>query len=396
MGKLTALAVKNAKPGRHPDGKGLYLYVKPTGSKSWVLRVVVNGRRRDFGLGPVDLVTLQEARDKAIEGRRLARAGVVPSIEWKRAAEEIPTFADAARQYHGIVKGGWRNRKHGDQWLSTLEAHAFPLIGAKPIDQIDASAIQSVLLPIWLTLPETARRVRQRIATVLDYAKAKGWRETEAPMRAVNALMRGIKQPKGGSFAAMPYADLPAFMAKLRAKAPSIGGLALQFTILTAARSGEVRGAQWDEIDMESATWNIPAGRMKAGEPHSIPLSDPAMDILRQVAGLVTGRKGELVFPGSKGKPLSDMTLTAALKRAGGEKYTVHGFRSAFRDWGADLTGFSGDWLEAALAHAIPNKVEAAYRRTKFLDQRRSKVMPAWADYVLGNSNVIALAERRA
>ncbi len=215
MGNLTALQVKNAKPGRYADGKGLYLFVKPTGARSWVLRVQGDGRRRDFGLGPVDLVSLQEARDKAIEGRKMVRGGLDPSLEWKRVQCVIPTFEVAARKYHENIQGGWKNGKHAAQWLSTLTAHAFPIIGAMRVDMIDTPAIQSVLLPIWLVVPETARRVRQRIGAVLDFAHGQGWRAGEAPMRAV---AKGLpKQPRqGGHFAAMPYSDLPAFMAKLR------------------------------------------------------------------------------------------------------------------------------------------------------------------------------------
>jgi integrase len=391
MSKLTALQVKNAKPGRHADGKGLYLFVKPTGAKSWVLRIVVNGRRRDFGLGPVDLVSLTEAREKALEGRKMARNGFDPSLEWKKAAEVIPTFKAAAERYHGNVKGGWKNGKHQDQWLSTLTAHAFPEIGSTTVDQIDAAAIQRVLLPIWLVVPETARRVRQRIGAVLDYCHAQGWRAGEAPMRAVS---KGLpKQPKKGQhFAAMPYSDVPAFIAKLREGESTVGRRALEFLVLTAARSGEVRGATWDEFDLENAVWNIPASRMKAAEAHSIPLSPAALAVLEEIKGLVTGRKGEPVFPGLKGKPLSDATLSKVLRVGGGEGYTVHGFRSSFRDWVAEkLPTVPSAVAEAALAHAVPNKVEAAYRRTKFLDQRRD-LMSKWADYLSGRANVVRLA----
>jgi len=279
---LTIKHVQNAKPGRHSDGKGLYLFVKPTLAKSWVLRVQVDGRRRDFGLGsviserglpsPVPLeqrreLTLVEARDKSAAGRSMAKASLDPSVEWKRVPETIPTFEAAARKYHENIKSGWKNGKHGAQWLSTLETHAFPIIGAKRVDMIDTPAIQSVLLPIWLVVPETARRVRQRIGAVLDFGHGQGWRGGEAPMRAV---AKGLpKQPKhGGHFAAMPYSELPNFMAKLRGLEASVGRLALQFTILTAARSGEVRGATWDEIDIEKALWTIPGSRMKAGEAH--------------------------------------------------------------------------------------------------------------------------------
>lgn len=391
MGKLTALQVKNAREGRHLDGKGLYLLVKPTGARSWVLRIVVDGRRRDFGLGPVDLVTLQEARDKAIEGRRLVRNGMDPGIEWKRVTTIIPTFEQAARQYHETVKASWKNGKHGDQWLTTLQTHAFPLLGSRRVDQIDAPAIQAVLMSIWLALPETARRVRQRVCAVLDYSHGKGWRGAETPRGALNSLMRGTKQPRrSAGFAAMPYAELPTFMAALRKEEPTAGRLGLMFVILTAARSGEVRGASWPEINWQKGRWDIPGARMKMGEPHGVPLSATAVDVLGKAKFLATG-KSETIFPGIKAQPLSDATLAKALRVAGGDAYTVHGMRSAFRDWCAEQTSFPREWAEAALAHTLPNKVEAAYLRTKYLEQRR-KVMDAWAEYLVGESNVIRLA----
>ncbi|HEX8239480.1 MAG TPA: integrase arm-type DNA-binding domain-containing protein [Allosphingosinicella sp.] len=392
MTGLTATEVKHAKPGRHADGKGLYLLVKPSGAKSWVMRVQVGGRRRDYGLGSFDIVTLTEARDRALECRKMAKNGLDPSLERKRAQRTIPTFEEAARSYHETVKASWRNGKHTDQWLSTLVAHAFPTIGGIRVDNIDAPTVQSVLLPIWLTLPETARRVRQRIGSVLDFAHGQGWRATETPRNAINSLMKRIKQPRrSGGFAAMPYAELPAFMEGLRSDSPTVGRLALQFLILTAARSGEVRGARWEEIDLDKAHWNIPAHRMKAGEAHSVPLTPAAVEVLRQAREITPVRKGQPIFPGLKGKPLSDATLGKVLRVGGAAACTVHGMRSAFRDWIAEQTSFPGDWAEAALAHTLPNKVEAAYKRTKFLEQRR-KLMAAWSDYLVGGSNIVRLA----
>lgn len=402
MARLNAIQVRHAKPGRHADGKGLYLLVKPrqnrntgaieSGAKSWVLRVQVAGRRRDFGLGSLDLVSLEEARDRARESRKLAKAGLDPALERKRASRQIPTFREAAECYHAAVKASWRNGKHVDQWLSTLEAYAFPVIGNTRVDHVDAPAIQSVLMPIWLIKAETARRVRQRVGSVLDYSHGQGWRETETPRNAVNSLMKRIKQPRrSGGFAAMPYSDLPVFMRALRASDPSVGRLALQFLILTAGRSGEVRGAGWHEINFDKAQWDLPAERMKAGEPHSVPLTASVLEILQGVGQLVGSRDDRPIFPGLKGQPLSDATLAKVLRVAGGGAYTVHGMRSAFRDWAAEKTSFPGDWAEAALAHALPNKVEAAYKRTKFLDQRR-ELMDAWAAYLERESNVLRLA----
>lgn len=386
---LNAFQVKNAKPGRHADGKGLYLLVKPSGARSWVLRVQADGRRRDFGLGPADLVTLAEARDKAIQGRRLMRDGLDPSLEWKRKKDVLPTFEKAAREYYDSVKAGFRNARHSASWISSLEAYAFPIIGTKRVDTIDATAMHSALAPIWLTIPETARRVRQRMGLVLDYAKAKGWRSEETPMRSVATMLPKHKRADN-HFSAMPYSEAPTFMRLMQERGDTLGRLALRLTILTAARSGEVRGATWDEFNLETKVWSIPADRMKAGQPHSIPLSDAAVGILRTMAGFIAGHKGELVFKGVGGKPLSDMTLTKALRDAGVKDYTVHGFRSAFRDWAAEQTSFPGEWAEAALAHTLSNKVEAAYRRTKYLDQRR-KMMDAWADYLGGAENVLRL-----
>ncbi len=401
---LTVIQVRNAKPGRHADGKGLYLLVKPSGSKSWVLRAQVDGRRRDFGLGSVlternvsaDQVpitarrelTLAEARDKAALGRTLFKGGGDPSAEWKRQSRIIPTFKDAAVRYHDNIKTGFRNARHSASWLSSLEMHAFPAIGAKRVDLIDTPAIQSVLMPIWLLVPETARRVRQRIGAVLDFAHAQGWRDTEAPLRAAS---RGLpNQPKGKQhFAAMAYAEVPAFVSAVRAESETVGRLALLFTILTATRSGEVRGATWGEVDLANKVWNISGNRMKAGQPHSVPLSDPALHILETMKGLFEGRSDDLIFPGQAGKQISDMTMTKVLRKAG-VAVTTHGFRSSFRDWAAEQTRFPPEWSEAALAHTLPNKVEAAYRRTKFLDQRR-ELMKAWGDYLEGGSRFLRL-----
>lgn len=400
---LTVAQAKNAKPGRHSDGQGLYLLVKPSASKSWVLRVQHDGKRQDFGLGsfvvePIDVdisihkrrsLTLAEAREKARIGRELAKAGVNPNSVWKKVAEEIPNFRRAAEQYHSQVSKGWRNGKHGEQWLNTLKAYAFPVIGNLSVDAIDAPAIQRVLLPIWLTKGETARRVRQRIGVVLDYAHGKGWRSNEAPMRALNQLMGGIKQPKGQNFAAMPYKDVPQFIATLQGSDFSIGRLALQFLILTTARSGEVRKARWRDVDLEAGEWRVPPENAKTAKLHMVPLSQPAAAILAQLRKTFSPKPTDLVFPGLKG-PMSDATLSKTLRVNGGGKYTVHGFRSAFRDWAAE-TGFVDAWAEAALAHTNPNRTESAYRRTTFFEQRKEKLMPAWGSFCLNVQNVVRL-----
>jgi integrase len=427
---LTVKQAQHAKPGRHSDGRGLYLLVKGQldangqpklgadglpvpGSKSWVLRVQRNGKRRDYGLGSFTLesvgdhiplhkrraLTLNEARDKAKLGRDLAKAGIKPASVWDdEDAVEIPTFEQAARRYHEEVSRSWKNGKHGKQWLATLDAYAFPIIGSSTVDHIDAPAIQKVLLPIWLAKPETSRRVKQRIGVVLDYSHAQGWRDAEAPMRAVNQLMGGIKQPKGKHFEAMPYKDAPAFMAKLGHGEFSVGRAALQFLILSIARSNEVRFAKWHEIDLDAAEWRLPADKMKMGEPHIVPLVPAAVAILKQLRELLAPKPGDPLFPGNKGKPMSDATLAKVLRVNGGTG-TVHGLRSTFRDWAADH-GFNNDWAEAALAHSVEGqegKTVAAYKRTTYFEHRRDKLMPAWASFVLGdNSKVISLAAARA
>lgn len=395
---LTAKHVKNAKPGRHFDGNGLYLLVKPSGAASWVLRVQHEGQRRDFGLGsavlepiPVDIpqerlkqLTLAQAREKARIGRALAKAGINPSEHWRRSAQkerDQPTFRQVAQECHRHSKRGWRNGKHREEWLGSLDRYAFAEIGNEPVENVDAAAIQRVLLPIWLDKGETARRVKQRIGVVLDYAHAKGLRSTEAPMRAVNQLMRGIKQPKPANFAAMPYKDLPPFMARIREGGWSMGRLALQFVILTAARSGEVRHAIWEEVDLEAREWRLPPEKTKTEKLHIVPLVPAAVTLLKEVAAESERKSKGLVFPGLSGV-MSDATMAKVLRSTGGDKYTVHGFRSTFRDWAAEA-GYPDSWAEAALAHTNPNRTEGAYRRTTFFEQRRDILMPAWADFVL-------------
>jgi integrase len=397
---LSVRKIQYAQPGRHSDGNGLYLLVKPSGSRSWVLRVQRNGRRRDLGLGtaitglidfdiPVQKrksLTLAQAREKARLARELVKAGLDPSALWKPKDITSPSFRKVAEEYHREVSKGWRNGKHTDQWLATLKSYAFPIIGDLPVDGIDARSIQPVLAPIWLEKGETARRVRQRIGAVLDYAHGKGWRDAEAPMRAVNQLLGGIKQRRRGNFAAMPYREAPEFMENLRAGEFSIGRSALQFLILTAARSGEIRKAKWREIDAEAMEWRVPPANTKSERLHIVPLVAAAIAILQDLRGAAEVDPGALIFPGLKGQ-MSDATLAKMLHKNGGGDYTVHGFRSAFRDWAAE-NGFPDGWAEAALAHINPNRVESAYRRTTFFEQRRDTLMPAWAKFLAGSAVV--------
>jgi len=390
MGKLTTVRVRSLKePGRYSDGQGLMLVVGKDGSRKWVLRVQADGRRRDFGLGAAAQVTLAEARDAAATIRKQVKAGQDPRAEKRRARETIPMFRDAALQVHAEHKPSWKNAKHAAQWLASLEQHAFPALGLVRIDKIDGPMVRDVLAAIWLTIPETARRVRQRIGTVLDWAHAKGYRQFEAPTRSIS---RGLpRQPKVREhFAAMPHADVPNFLNRLQStdKAGETVRLAFEFLILTAVRSGEMRGARWDEIDLVTRLWAIPAQRMKAGKTHVVPLSARAAAILVRMQELRRGGDQTLVFEGAKlGRPMSDMTLTMLLRRMGAG-VTAHGFRSSFRDWAAEATNFPREVAEAALAHAVESRVEAAYRRSDLLEKRR-KLMEAWASYCEGSGSKI-------
>lgn len=377
MGKLSKAAVNAAtRPGRFGDGDGLFLVVQPSGSKSWIVRVQKHNTRRDFGLGSASKVSLKLARERAAEVRTWVEMGLDPLFE-RRKAQGIPTFREAAAKVLAQHRKTWRNEKHEQQWLNTLEAYVFPQLGNMQVNDITGPMIRNVLAEIWLAKPETARRVRQRIGTVLDWAYASGYRDSEAPMRAIT---KGLpRQPKkDGHFAAMAYANVPAFIPRLRQR-ESYSRLALEFAILTAARSGEVRFAAFDEFDLPAKLWTIPKERMKAGREHVVPLCDRAVRIVERCAELRI-RGCELVFPGIKlRKPMSDMTLTKLLREMK-EPYTVHGFRSAFRDWVSEETSHQSDVAEAALAHMVKDKTEAAYRRGNLLEKRRS-LMDDWAAY---------------
>lgn len=378
MGRLTATQIRNLRePGRYNDGDGLFLELKGPNKGNWQLRATINGRRRDIGLGSLSLVSLKDAREAAFELRREIQRGIDPVAERRRRKVEILTFKAAAERAHAERKASWKNGKHQDQWIDTLERFAFPLLGSRLVNDIEGPLVREVLLPIWLDKPETARRVKQRIGVVLDWAYANGMRPTEAPMRSVSRALP--RQPKkDGHFAAMPYEDLPAFITHLQGRL-SVPRLALEFLILTAARSGEVRGAKWAEIDLEAKLWTVPAARMKMGKDHVVPLSDAAMDVLERATPF-RAPCTKLIFPGRDiRRPLSDMTLLKILRYAE-LPYTVHGFRSAFRDWAAEQTSYPGEVAEAALAHSIANRVEAAYRRTNYLDKRRA-LMADWAAF---------------
>ena len=399
MGKLTALKVRSAKPGRHGDGEGLYLLVKPSGARTWLLRIQQDGKRRDLGLGSADLsnrspeerrasddipilsrrrLSLQEAREKASELRRFAIAGRDPIVERDRERRKVPTFEKAAEACHEDLKAGWTERQ-AETFLSSLRRHAFPKLGNLPVDRIEASDIRDMLAPIWGRYSDMSMKVKGRVGQVLNYAHSKGWRPTEAPGRAVTMGLG--KRAASTNLAAMPYAEVPAFVAVLNKKEDTVGRLALLFTILTAARSGEVRQARWSHIHDDGRLWNRPAELMKARAPHSITLSDEALAILKRAAALNEPKPDGLIFPSSKGSQLSDMTLTKVMRDTHAP-YTVHGFRSSFRDWAAEKMPDLPDAVaEAALAHAIPDKVVRAYKRTKFVEMRR-ELLAAWADFL--------------
>lgn len=380
MGNLTVAKIRSfTEAGRYRDGDGLMLHLTESGHGSWILRVQAGGKRRDIGLGSLKSVSLADARQAARDARQQIAQGIDPIASRKKQRMVIPTFSEAAQRVYEEHKAGWKNGKHQWQWLRSLEIDVFPAFGGQLVSDIEAPAIRDVLAEIWLKKPETARRVRQRIGTVLDWSFVKGFRSTEAPMRS---LSKGLpRQPKKDRhFAAMDYGDVPGFMRRLRER-ESVGRLALEAVVLTAARSGEVRFAGWPELDLEAGRWSIPADRMKTGRAHAVPLSRQAIDVFRRAEKFRVPAT-DIVFPGQRLRnPLSDMTLLKILRdMAAG--VTVHGFRSAFRDWVADQTDFPGEVAEAALAHAIPNKVEAAYRRTDFLEKRR-RLMQDWGDFCL-------------
>ncbi|MFG1294074.1 tyrosine-type recombinase/integrase [Xanthobacter versatilis] len=376
---LTAVAVRQAKtPGRHADGNGLYLEVDASGAKRWTLRIIVKGRRRDIGLGGVTLVSLSEAREKALAYRKIAREGGDPLLERRKAQGTIPTFAEAAEKVHGEHAPAWKNEKHAAQWLTTLKTYAYPEIGELPINAIDTPMLLKVLSPIWLSKPETARRLRQRLGTVFDWAKAAGYREGDNPIEGVE---RGL--PKNNKLkehhAALPYGEVPAFVTAMRSIDAGLPvRLGFEFLILTAARTGEVIGATWDEIDLAEKVWTVPAARMKAKRAHRVPLSERCMEILGEARRL--GNEG-YVFPGrSSEKPLSNMAFLMVLRRME-FNVTAHGFRSAFRDWAAEATNHPREVCEMALAHTVENKVEAAYRRGDLFEKRR-QLMADWTAFV--------------
>jgi integrase len=407
----------NLKPGRYADGKGLYLLVKPTGARSWVLRVQVNGKRRDYGLGGVDTaslserssigddltleekthLSLEEARELATRLRNVAKAGRSVEAERKKDRKPSPTFLEAAKATHAaqVNSHGWSD-KTAAAFLSSLETHAFPTLGKMRVDLVEAKHIAKALASIWTDKPDMAKKVRQRIATVLDYSMAMGWRTTEAPRNAVGSLTGKAK--KGGHFKAMPYADVPAYYRELSEATPTKGRLGLMLAIATVSRSIEVREARWQHIVTDKRDWNRPADLMrKNNEAHTVTLNDAALWVLAHIAEISDPSKPEtLLLPNNKGKPLSDMTISKVMRDAG-LSCVPHGFRSSFRDWAAEQHPEIPDPVaEAALSHSVPDAVIAAYKRTKFLEMRRT-LLDHWSAFILSDrTNVVQLADRRA
>lgn len=375
--RLTAVAVRNAKgPAMLSDGGGLWLQVGASGSKSWLLITAVRGKRPEIGLGSVSDVSLAEARELAQAMRKIARSGGDPRAERNRWKSGIPSFETAAKTIHVERKDGWRNAKHRAQWINTLTTYAFPVIGNMPVDKIETPNVLSVLSPIWQSKSETARRVKQRISSVFDWAIAAGHRQTPNPVAGVTkGLARHGHEPL--HHPAMLATDVAEFVGRLRQfDAGTVVKLALEFLILTAGRTAEVLKAEWAEIDEGNKLWTIPASRMKAKKPHNVPLSDRALEILAEARKL--NDSSPFVFPGlRRGKPLSQMALLMLMRRME-RKEVPHGFRSTFRIWCAERTSFPREVAEAALAHVIKNKAERAYQRSDLLEKRR-KLMTTWA-----------------
>jgi len=387
---LTPLAVKNAKPGRHADGGGLHLLVKESGARSWVYRFMLIAKSRDIGLGTAvpDGISLADSRDARDALRLKVKAGIDPLEERQRdAAEALAaahaaqvagiTFKAVAETYIGANEGSWRNDKHRQQWKNTLATYVYPVIGELPVAEVGTAHVLQILEPIWKAKAETASRVRGRMETILDAAKARGYRDGENPARwrgHIAQILPVRSRLTRGHHKALPYDAIPAFVGALHQR-EAVAALALEFTILTAARTGEVIGGKWNEVDLEKAIWTIPASRMKAGKEHRVPLSPRAVEILKSTQGL----RKEWLFPATKGGRMSGMAMSMLLRRMKVD-VTVHGFRSGFRDWSAECTGYAHEVAEMALAHTIENKVERAYRRGDLFDKRR-RLMDDWANY---------------
>jgi integrase len=396
-GKLSAVEVAKAKgPAVLHDGGGLYLRVSPTGSKAWVFRFQLAGKRRDMGLGPFPDISLAEAREKATAHRKQCHEGIDP-LDAKAAQQQAQrlsaargrNFREMAEEFIARNEAAWRNAKHRQQWRNTLATYVYPTLGELPVAAIDAGLVVQVLDPIWAEKPETASRVRGRIEAVLDAATVRGFRQGPNPAQwkgnLAHILPARARVRKVAHHAALPIDDVPAFLAALRGR-PGMAAWALEFVIFTAARTGEALGARWGEIDLTAKVWAVPAGRMKAGREHRVPLSDAACAVLEKVRpfALMTDAKPDPaapVFPGPRrALPMSNMTMLMLLRRMKRADLTAHGFRSTFSDWAAERTAYAREVVEMALAHAVENRVEAAYRRGDLFEKRR-RLMADWAHF---------------
>ena len=382
---LSATKVKAFRdPGRYSDGGGLHLFISKAGRKSWVLRITADGRRRDIGLGGYPSVSLARAREKAAEYRTAIVEGRDPVAE--KHAPAMPTFKEAAYAVHEANKPRWRNRRHMAGWIQTLERHAIPVMGNTPLDRIDRGDVLRVLIPIWTSRPETARRVRQRMRTIFRWAMAHGFMESNPAGEAIDGALPPMPKVKA-HFRALPYQEVWAALETVAASQASMSAkLCFRFLVFTAARSGEARGAAWDEIDLEGQVWRIPSERMKAGVEHRVPLSDQAVEVLREAS--ILQEDSGLVFPSplKQGSPMSDMTLTKILRSVGlADRATVHGFRSSFKNWTLEQTDTPWVVSEAALAHSLGNSTEQAYARSDLFERRRT-LMQQWTDYLAGHS----------
>ena len=380
--RLSAAFVRSAPPGRHCDGNGLYLYVKKTGTRSWIQRLVVRGRKREIGLGSVVLVSLAEAREQALANRKLARAGGDPLAE-KRRSIGVPTFAEAAVRVIEQKRGGWRSPKTPRLWTRSLEMYAFPRLGKLPVSEIASADVLETLSPIWHARPKVARSVRLRIRAVLEWAVAMDWRTDNPCDRLLPVL--GPQHDVVTHRKALPHGEVAAAIAKVRAAKPGkVDTLAFEFLVLTAARGGEVRGAVWSEIDQGAGVWTIPASRTKTAKKHRVPLSGRALEVLDGARQLGDG-SSPIVFVNERGKPLT-RKRPGRLLLSCGISAVPHGFRSSFRDWAAEKTDHPREVVEAALAHVVQNKVEAAYMRTDLFERRR-RLMEDWAGYLAGRAS---------
>ena len=374
---LSAAFIRSAPPGRHADGNGLYLFVQPSGTRSWIQRLLVRGRRRELGLGSVALVSLAEAREKALANRKLARQGGDPLAE-KRRAEGIPTFAEAAMRVLEQKRDGWRNPKHSREWLSSLSRFAFPRIGKVPVSEVTSADVLEILTPLWHRKAATAKRVRQRLRAVLEWAVAMEYR-IDNPCDRIGPVL-GPQKDETEHMQAVPHREAAAVIRKVRAStALPAARLALEFLVLTAARWGEVRWAEWAEIDRDGKVWTVPARRAKTNRRHRVPLCERALEIL-EAAQALEGGAGPLVFTHGGGKPFHDGMLRRLLRRLG-VAAVPHGFRSTFRDWAGEETDHPREVIEAALAHVVRNRVEAAYARSDLFERRRI-LMNDWARYL--------------